>query len=125
MDANMQEQAEALRSMSSKGAADWLLHHYPLGSAQWGNVILLMEHLSLQRADWTRLARHYLAAAPFAQDRPYKLFARQLGVSRFLTILAHVLPANADRRDLLRYQLEPLLRDAKDEDRATFASLTG
>lgn len=118
MDANTRQQSEALRLMPSEEAADWLLHHHPLGSPDWGRALQLMEHLSLRRADWTRLARHYLSNAPYAQDRPYRLFARALGTRRFLAVLAQVLPTSSDRYDLLRYHLEPLFRDAQGQDRA-------
>lgn len=118
MDANVQQHANALRSMASDEAADCLVRDYPLGSPDWGVALRLMEHLSFRREDWTRLARHYLARAPYADDQPYRLFLRALGVSRFLSVLAQVMTTNSDRGALLRYHLEPLLRDARGEDRA-------
>lgn len=117
MDANLQQQANALRSMASNEAAGWVLREYPLGSPDWGLALRLLDHLSFRRADWTRLARHYLAHAPYADDRAYRLFARALGIPRFLAVLGQVMPANSDRGDLLRYHLEPLLRDVQGKDR--------
>ena len=116
----MRQQADALRSMPSSEAADWLLQHYPLGGLQSGIAVVLMEHLSLQRTDWSRLARHYLAHPIYAHDRPYRLFSRVLGIHRFLAVPKEVLPANPDRHGLLRYHLGSLLRDAPDRDRKAF-----
>jgi hypothetical protein len=104
--------------MPSAEAADWILDTYPAGQPDWGEAILLMEHVSLRRADWERLARHYLTMGPYAQDRPYRLFLRMLGVPRFVEIMQQCVAGGSDRLDLLRYHLEPLFRDVQGQDRA-------
>jgi len=106
----MRARAAELRSMPSEGAADWLLQHYPDG----GEGIILLEHVSLRKGDYRRLARRYLAGPVHAHARAYRLFAQRIGVDELLRVLSETQGRSDRDADLLAYHLRPLLRDAKD-----------
>jgi hypothetical protein len=123
MDEMMRAQAAELRKMPSSDAADWLLQHYPRG----GEGIILLEHISLRKADTRRLAEQYLSGAPFAQDRPYRVFSKLLGLPGLIRILRATPTRTASDADLLAYHLEPLIRQAQDDEsrQSGSAFLTG
>lgn len=108
MDERMREMAAELRSKPSSEAVDWLLSRYPLENAEWGNALTLIDHISLRADDARRLASYYLSRAPYASDRPYRIFARALGLRRLLDVLGQSLPIAETDRDLLLYHLRPL-----------------
>jgi hypothetical protein len=112
MNETMHAHAAELRGMQSEQAADWLLLHYPSG----GEGIILLEHVSLRRGDYRRLAKHYLAGPSHAHDRAYRLFARRLGLSGLIRILDETQCRDGRDGDLLAYHLRPMLRDAKDAE---------
>jgi len=101
-----------LREMPSEKAADWLLQRYPRG----GEAIILLEHISLRKSDYRRLAEHYLAGPPHAHDRAYRLFGHRLGLTRLVRVLAEAQGRDSRDADLLAYHLRPMLRDAKDAE---------
>jgi len=98
--------------MSSEMAADWLLQHYPHG----GEAIILLEHISLRKSDYHRLAEQYLAGPSHAHDRAYRLFRDRLGLTRLVRILGKAQDRDSRDADLLAYHLRPMLRDAKDAE---------
>lgn len=112
MDEMMRAQAAELRKMPSSAAADWLLQHYPRG----GEGIILLEHISLRKADTRRIAKQYLSGAPFAQDRPYRIFAKLLGLSELIRILGVSPTRTANDAELLAYHLEQLIRQSQDDE---------
>jgi hypothetical protein len=107
----LRQAAAELRSKSSAEAADWLLAHHPVESADAGKAIVLLEHLSFERRDARRLAEHYLSKLPHASDRAYRVFVRLLPLNVFLCVIRGHLPIGQQRRDLLLYYLEPVLRE--------------
>jgi hypothetical protein len=112
MDEIMRAHAAELRGMGSETAANWLLQRFPSG----GEAINLLEHVSLRRCDYRRLADHYLAGPTHASDRAYRLFAQRLGLAGLVRVLGQT--SSRDDRDanLLAYHLKPMLRDAKNAD---------
>src|SRR3954464_11854489 len=108
----MRAHAVELRRMPSETAADWLLQHYPSG----GEAITLLEHVSLRRGDYRRLAKHYLAGPSHAHDRAYRLFARRLGLAGVVRILGETHGRDGRDADLLAYHIRPMLEDAKDAE---------
>ncbi|NIJ63431.1 hypothetical protein FHR20_000362 [Sphingomonas leidyi] len=110
MDEIMRGHAAELREMSSARAADWLLQRYPRG----GEAIILLEHISLRKGDYRRLAEQYLAGPSHAHDRAYRLFRDRLGLTRLIRILGETQGRDSRDADLLAYHLRPMLRGAKD-----------
>ncbi len=111
MNADLRETAAELRRKPSAEAAGWLMARYPVGSANWGAAILLIEHLSLRKKDAHDLARHYLSRLPYASDKAYRVFARLLPLQVFLSVVHDFLPLDQQRRDLLSYYLGPILHE--------------
>jgi len=111
MNDQMRKITAELRAKPSGEAADWLLQHYPGAEA-----IALLEHLSLRKDDNRRLASHYLAGPTHANDRAYRVFARQLGLSELVRILGDNEERNGRDAELLAYHLSPLLFEARDAE---------
>ncbi|MGN6580430.1 MAG: hypothetical protein ACTHJ1_10675 [Bordetella sp.] len=101
-----------LRKMTSNEAAEWLIERYPIGSAKWGDAIVIMAHLSWKKADQIRLADHYLSRLPFASAKPYEVFASFMKVSRLVDILRKNAPVGTADRSLLEYHAGPVLMRA-------------
>ncbi len=112
MNETMRTHAAELRAMPSEEAADWLLQRYPRG----GDAIILLEHISLSKSHYRRLALHYLAGPSHAHDRAYRLFASRLGLSGLIRVLGETRDRDRRDADLLAYHLRPMLRDAKDTE---------
>jgi hypothetical protein len=110
MNPDLRIEAAELRQKSSKAATDWLLTRYPVGSADWGNALTLLEHISLRHADRMVTARHYLSRIPYASDRPYRVFAKLLQLDDLVRVLSDSLPTAPEDRKLVRYHVEPVLR---------------
>ena len=108
----MRAHAAELRNMASSAAADWLLQHYPRG----GEGIILLEHISLRKADSRRIAEQYLSGPTAAHDRPYRVFAKLLGLPGLISVLRACSTRSAKDADLLAYHLKPLIRDTHDEE---------
>lgn len=107
----MRAKAAMLRGMSSKEAADWLKQHdEPRGSA-----IKLLEHVSLRKRDYRRLAVHFLSGRTHAHAGAYRLFALRLGLKELVRTLAET-PRSEGDAALLAYHLRPMLEDAKDDE---------
>ena len=111
MNEEQRELAAELRSKPSDQIADWLLQHYPNG----GEAIVLLEHVTLRKSDYRRLAARYLAGRSHADNRAYRLFAQYLGLSGLIRILGEARHREARDADLLAYHLRPLLRHARNE----------
>jgi len=107
MNEAMRAQAVNLRSMASADAANWLLEQYPRSN----EGIVLLEHLSLRRSDTERLARAYLAGPTWTNGRPYRLFAQRLGLNGLVRLLDERKDRDGRDNELLRYHLEPIVRD--------------
>lgn len=112
MNETMRAEVAELRRMPSGAATDWLVQHYPSG----GQAIELLEHTSLRRGDYRRLARHYLAGPSHAHGRAYRLFAQRLGLAELIRILGETQGRDPRDADLLAYHLRPMLNDAKDAE---------
>lgn len=113
MDKSTRRTAAVLRDMSSSQAADWLLAKHPREGDTPGVAIKLLAHLSLQKRDNLRLARHYLAGPTWAHEWPYQVFAKCLGARKLIATLDEVMSDTERDRDLLRYHLcimRPMLR---------------
>ena len=119
MDQRLASLASDLRKMSSSEAAEWLIDRYPVGSAGWGEAITIMPHRSWKKADQVRLARHYLSRLPYANAKPYEVFASFMKISRLVDILRENTPNSAWDRKLLEYHVGRVLAQAikKPEDR--------
>lgn len=101
--------------MSSSEGLEWLVERFPLDSEGWGQALILLDHASFPKKEARQLARYYLARAPYASDRPYRVFAKQLGLSGLLNVLGEMVPKLQPESDLLLYHLKPLLDDAASE----------
>jgi hypothetical protein len=112
MNETMRAQAAELRELPSGRAADWLLQRYPRG----GEAIILLEHISLRKSDYRRLAEHYLVGPTHAHDRAYRLFGHRLGLTRLVRILGETQRRDSRDADLLAYHLRPMLRNAKNAE---------
>lgn len=112
MDQKLRTLIGDLRKMSSSQAADWLMDRYPAGSANWGDAMTILVHLSWKKAEQERLANHYLSRVPFASARPYEAFASFMQVSRLIDILRKGIPHDRRDRGLLEYHVGPVLARA-------------
>ena len=106
----LRARAKELREMAAVDAAEWLVEEYHRG----GNVIVLLEHVSLRKADYLRLADLYLSGATLAHGRPYRLFAERLGLEKFTDLIARTGPRSPRDASLLAYHLRAILSDAWD-----------
>ena len=111
MNEEQRELTAELRSKPSDQIADLLLQRYPNG----GEAIVLLEHVTLHKSGYRRLAARYLAGRPHAQNSAYRLFAQRLGLSGLIRILGET--KNREARDgaLLAYHLRPLMCHARNE----------
>lgn len=112
MNETMRAYAAELRAMPSEEAADRLLQRYPRG----GEAIILLEHISLRKSDYRRLAEHYLAGPTHSHDRAYRLFGSRLGLTELVRIIGETQGRDGRDADLLAYHLKPMLRDAKNAE---------
>lgn len=110
MNEAMRAQAARLRAMASRDAADWLVQQLPHSA----EAITLLRQISLKREDECRLARHYLGGATHAADDAYRHFARRLGVTALIDILAQAAPRSRRDAQLLAYHLRTLDGSARD-----------
>ena len=117
MDARLNRVIKELRGMESSGAADSLMNRYPPGSERYGDVFELMRHISWKRPDQVRLARYYLARRPFADSKPYEVFASFMALPRYLNILREVALHNDRDKELFLYHINPILRQLARSDR--------
>ncbi len=115
MDREMHDLAAELRQMPPSEGAEWLVKHFPLESEQWGKALILLDRARFPKKEAQQLARYYLARAPYASDRPYRVFAKLLGVEGLLKVLGDILPQLRPRADLLLYHLKPLLAGSANE----------
>ena len=111
MNEEQRKLATELRGKPSDQIADWLLQHYPKG----GEAIVLLEHVTLRKRDYRRLAARYLAGRSHSHNRAYRLFAQHLGLSGLIRILGETQNREARDADLLAYHIKPLLRLAQNE----------
>jgi len=111
MNAEMRRLTADLGKRSSSEITEWLLARYPVGSADWGTALLLLDHVSVNKVHAKRLAEHYLSRIPYASDRPYRLFAKLLPLDDLIKILRQHLPAKRRDLDLLIYHVGPLIRE--------------
>ena len=101
-----------MRTLQSEEAATWIMETYPQGSAGSGQAIRLMRNFCWKRPDQIRLAKHYLASIPFANKKGYEVFLSFMSVSNFIKAIQVYLPMDESRISLLRYYLEPVLRNS-------------
>lgn len=111
MDERLRKIVNDLRHRGSNEAADWLTEHYPAGSANSGDALTIISHLSWKRPDQQRLADHYLSGIPFASARPYEVFASFMKVSPLIEIMRKYIPSD-DRKQLFEYHAAPVLMRA-------------
>jgi hypothetical protein len=103
-----------LKSMESGAAAAYLIDNFPVSSPNYWFVFDLLKSRSWKRSDQVRLARYYLQKAPFADARPYEVFASFMSVELFMEVVRAVMPRGKSDIDLFVYHLKPvLLRMAK------------
>lgn len=112
MDAETRAIAADLRKRSSKEIADWLISNYPVGSPHSGRALVLLDHVTVRKADARRLAYHYLSQLPHAHDTAYKIFSKLLGPDELIAVARSHLPEEQSQRDLLLYHLLPILHGA-------------
>jgi hypothetical protein len=113
-----------LRNMTSDQAADWLMEKYPVRNNNWGEAIIIMSHLSWKKEDQLRLANHYLSKLPFANGRPYTVFASFMKISTLVKVLQKHTPTDFSDRRLIEYYAGPILEKAakNSKDRALVES---
>jgi len=116
MDRDLTEMLGRLKAMECGAAADALMASYPAGSPNWGAAIELIGHLSWPKKDQVKLAKHYLSRLPFANAKPYEVFANIMSLPTLLQILKEYAPSNDRDKNLFRYYAKPALERAKPSD---------
>lgn len=101
-----------LRGMGSAAAASIIIQEHPVGSENYWDGLKLIRTRSWKPADQTRLANHYLALVPFANERPYQVLVGIMPVRRFVAALKQQVPVSVWDRQLLLYYAIPILRAA-------------
>jgi len=112
MNKSQQEECQKLRGFGSAEAAEWLVGKYGIEQPHWGEAFVLMPHRSWSREDQVLLARHYFQKLPFAQGRPYQVFASLMSLPVLIRVLREFMPHSAQDVGLLLYYLAPVLRQA-------------
>jgi hypothetical protein len=116
--------------MNSGEAADWIIERYPLDSLNSGEAMTVISHLSWKKPDQVRLAEYYLSALPFANSKPYEVFASLVPLYKLVDILAKYVPSDDWGKKLLGYHAKSILEGAvktpKDRDALqSFIALLG
>ncbi|RFA30964.1 hypothetical protein CAI21_03020 [Alkalilimnicola ehrlichii] len=104
------QQCEQLRALPSTEAAAWLMDKYGVGQTNWGEAFILLPHRSWSREDQIRLARYYFQKMPFAQSRPYEVFASFMSLPLLVQVLGECMPRAKADIELVRYYLAPVLK---------------
>ena len=113
MDERLRSIVSDLRERGSSEAAGWLMEHYPVGSANSGEALTIIAHLSWKKADQVRLAEHYLSSMPFAHAQPYEVFASFMSMSGLIGVMRKYIPSG-ERKQLFEYHaVRVLTRAAK------------
>lgn len=112
MDQRLRALVSDLRKLSSSEAADWIMEKYPSGGMNSGEAMTIISHLSWKKPDQFRLAEHYISALPFANARPYEVFASFMQVPRLIDILKKRIPSDDRGKQLLEYHAAPVLTRA-------------
>ena len=126
MDQKMRDFAAELRRMPPSKGSEWLMDRFPIEGEHWVQALDLLGHTSFPRREARQLATYYLARAPYASDKPYRVFAKLLGVTGLLAVLSGMLPQLRLKSDLLLYHLKPVLDGVGNEAerQAAFAFVT-
>lgn len=110
MRVELNEKAIALRKLSSEDAATWLMENYPVGNLNSADMCFLMGHRSWKKPEQIQLAKYYLSKTPFANAKPYEVFASFMSIANLATIMLEYVPVTAAHRNILAYHLEPILK---------------
>ena len=105
--------------MESSEATKWLLANYP------NDGCIYIAKRSWKRGNQVRLAEHFLNNIPHASSICYEALLSIMSTSRFVGIVAKLIPEEASDRELLKYYLVPaLLKAAKtDKDQSVIMHL--
>lgn len=110
MNKTQRQECKQLRALPSDEAAARLMEKYGVGQPNWGEVFVLLPHCSWSREDQLRLARYYFRKMPFAQIRPYEVFASFMSLPLLTKVLGECMPRAKADIELVRYYLAPVLK---------------
>lgn len=99
-----------LKSLASEDAASYLMETFPIEAENYSEAFKVMAHRSWKKNDQLRLARFYLRKIPFANSKPYEVFASFMSVPNLISVVKEVITNKANDSDLLIYYVAPVLK---------------
>ncbi|MGK5061961.1 hypothetical protein [Janthinobacterium sp. LB3P112] len=118
---NNQTKLEAkLKGLASEDAASYLMEIFPIESENYSEAFKVMAHRSWKKNDQLRLARFYLRKIPFANSKPYEVFASFMSLPNLISVVKEAISNKPDDSDLIVYYVAPVLKDSikTDKDRS-------
>lgn len=99
-----------LKSLASEDAASYLMETFPIEAENYGEAFKVMGHRSWKKNDQLRLARFYLKKIPFANSKPYEVFASFMSLPNLISVVKEVVTNKPNDSDLLVYYVAPVLK---------------
>jgi hypothetical protein len=106
-----------LKTLTSAQAATLLMETFPVERPNYSEAFKIIAHRSWKRPDQVRLARFYLKKLPFANSKPYEVFASFMAIPTLISVFKEVLPSKSDDLQFFVYYVAPILtKNVKSEN---------
>jgi hypothetical protein len=99
-----------LKELQSEDAATLLMKTFPAEAQDYSEAFKIMAHRSWKRSDQIRLARFYLKKMPFANAKPYEIFASFMSLATLIGVVKESLPSKLNDRQFIAYHVAPVLK---------------
>lgn len=100
-----------LKDLASEDAASYLMEIFPIEAENYGEAFKVMAHRSWKKNDQLRLARFYLRKIPFANSKPYEVFASFMSLPNLISVVKEAISNKPNDSDLIAYYVAPVLKD--------------
>lgn len=99
-----------LKGLPSEDAADLLMETYPLEASNYSDAFTIMAHRSWKKPDQLRLARFYFRKTPFANPKPYEVFASFMSLPTLISVVREAIFNKPNDWQFIVYHVTPVLR---------------
>lgn len=99
-----------LKGLASEDAASLLMETFPIESENYSEAFKIMAHRSWKKNDQLRLARFYLRKTPFANSKPYEVFASFMSLPTLISVVKEAISNKPDDRQFIIYHVAPVLK---------------
>lgn len=99
-----------LKGLASAQAASLLMETFPIESKNYCEAFKVMARRSWKKNDQLRLARFYLKKTPFANSKPYEVFASFMPLPALISVVKEAISNNPDDRQFIIYHVAPVLQ---------------